>query len=82
MRDASAMRTTLNLDDDVLESAKMLAARERKPLGMVISGLLRRAVEPMAEAQMERNGIPLFPVSLEARAVTAEKIKEILDETP
>ena len=38
------MRTTINLDDDVLETAKMLAVRENKPLGKVISGLLRRAV--------------------------------------
>ncbi len=47
------MRTTINLDDDVLESAKMLAARERKPLGAVISGLLRRAVEPAAQTIRE-----------------------------
>lgn len=77
------MRTTLNLDDDVLEAAKMLAARERKPLGMVISGLLRRAVEPAAEAApRERNGIPLFPVSSRARAVTPEIVKELLEEMP
>lgn len=82
MRDVSRMRTTLNLDDDVLETAKMLAARERKPLGMVISGLLRQAVEPVAEASEERNGIPLFPVSQGARAVTPDIVKELLDETP
>ncbi|MDP3850613.1 MAG: hypothetical protein Q8Q59_08930 [Luteolibacter sp.] len=39
------MRTTLNLDADVLETAKALAARQRKPLGEVVSGLLRRTVE-------------------------------------
>jgi hypothetical protein len=82
MRDVMYMRTTVNLDDDVLETAKLLAARDRKPLGMVISSLLRRAVEPSAQVQKERNGIPLFPVSQGARAVTPEMIKEILDETP
>lgn len=81
MRDVSRMRTTLNLDDDMLETAKMLAARERKPLGTVISGLIRRAVEPAAQAAGERNGIPLFPVSQGARAVTPEIVKELLDET-
>jgi hypothetical protein len=75
------MRTTVNLDDDVLEMAKMLAARERKPLGMVISGLLRRAVEPAAQISGERNGIPLFPVSPGARAVKPEMVKELLEET-
>lgn len=76
------MRTTVNLDDDVLEAAKMMAARERKPLGMVISDLIRKAVEPAMEAPAERNGIPLFPVSSGARAVTSEVVKELLDESP
>ena len=76
------MRTTLNLDDDVLEAAKLLAASERKPLGTVISGLLRRTVEPAAKAPLERNGIPLFPVARGARAVTPSIVKELLDETP
>jgi hypothetical protein len=76
------MRTTLNLDDDVLETAKMLAARERKSLGAVISDLLRNAVEPPANPPRNRNGIPLFPVSRGARAVTPEIVKELLDETP
>jgi len=40
----SGMRTTLNLADDVLETAKMLAARQRRPLGEAISGLIRSAV--------------------------------------
>lgn len=80
MRDVSGMRTTLNLDDDVLEMAKMLAARERKPLGMVISGLIRRAVEPAVQVVVERNGIPLFPVSQGARVVTPEIVRELLDE--
>jgi hypothetical protein len=71
------MRTTFDLDDDVLEAAKMLAARERKPLGKLISGLLRRAVEPAAQAPVERNGMPLFPVTLGARAVSPEIIREL-----
>lgn len=77
-----AMRTTLNLDDDVLEAAKLLAASERKSLGSVISDLLRHAVEPPPSPPQERNGIPLFPVSKGARAVTPEIVKEILDESP
>ena len=78
----SRMRTTLNLDSDVLEAAKMLAAKERKPLGTVISDLLRRAVEPPPAPPLQRNGIPLFPVAQGARAVTPEIVKELLDETP
>ncbi|MCF7732408.1 MAG: hypothetical protein K9N23_12000 [Akkermansiaceae bacterium] len=72
----------MNLDNDVLEMARMLAAKERKPLGAVISAMLRHAVEPAPSPPRERNGIPLFPVSRGARAVTPEMVKELLDEVP
>lgn len=37
------MRTTLDIEDDVLIAAKEIARREKKPLGQVISDLARRA---------------------------------------
>lgn len=37
------MRTTLDIDDDILFAAKELARREKKSLGQVISDLARRA---------------------------------------
>jgi len=76
------MRTTLNLDDDVLATAKALASKERKSLGEIVSALIRRAVEPAPTERRERNGLPLFPVSPGARAVTPEIVAELLDETP
>lgn len=82
MRDVHIMRTTLNLDDDVLETAKALAAKQAKPLGEVVSALLRQAVEPRPQVLSERNGLPLFPVSQGARPVTSELVRELLDETP
>ena len=81
MRDDSLMRTTVNLDEDVLEMAKSLAAKERKPLGEVISALLRQSVVPAPSPKSERNGIPLFPVSPKGRSVTPEIVKALLDET-
>jgi hypothetical protein len=38
------MRTTLNIDDDVLQAAKELARRERKTAGRVLSELARRGM--------------------------------------
>lgn len=76
------MRTTLNLDDDVLATAKALATKERKSLGEVVSDLIRRAVEPVPGERGERNGIPLFSVSSGARPVTPEIVTELLDEMP
>jgi hypothetical protein len=38
------MRTTLDIDDDVLQAAKERARREKKTAGEVISELARRAL--------------------------------------
>lgn len=38
------MRTTLDIDDDVLSAAKELARRERSSAGAVLSQLARRAL--------------------------------------
>jgi hypothetical protein len=72
----------LNLDDDVLASAKAEAVRQQKPLGEVVSSLLRTSLEsPPQKTSVSRNGIPLFPVRKDARAVTPQMVKQLLDET-
>lgn len=38
------MRTTLNIDDDLLIAIKELARRESRSAGDVVSGLLRRSL--------------------------------------
>ncbi|MBU1187672.1 MAG: antitoxin [Gammaproteobacteria bacterium] len=38
------MRTTLNIDDEVLQAAKALARQQRKTTGEVLSELARRAI--------------------------------------
>jgi hypothetical protein len=54
------MRTTLDIDDDVLQSAKELAAATRKTTGQMVSELVRRALEPTRAGRV-RNGVPLLP---------------------
>lgn len=54
------MRTTLDIDEDVLQAAKELAAARRLTAGRVISDLARAALEP-ARAVRTRNGVPLLP---------------------
>ena len=60
MRDAQSVRTTLALDDDVLQAAKELAAARRMTAGQVVSDLVRQALAPARPARM-RNGVPLLP---------------------
>ena len=49
------MRTTLDIDDDVLQAAKELARRERKTAGRILSELARRG---LTEAQETRSKGP------------------------
>ena len=60
MRDDPIVRTTLDIDDDVLNAVKELAAARRTTAGQVISELARKALRPSGSARV-RNGVPLLP---------------------
>jgi hypothetical protein len=60
MRDDPAMRTTLDLDDDILQAAKEIADARRTTAGKVVSELVRKALE-RGTAPRTRNGVPLMP---------------------
>jgi hypothetical protein len=59
MRDDSKMRTTLDIDDDVLQAAKELADHRKTTAGKILSELARQALEPTGR-QAVRNGVPLL----------------------
>ena len=54
------MRTTLEVDDDVLHAAKEIAANRGTTAGSVLSELARKALHPEAAVRV-RNGVPLIP---------------------
>jgi Arc/MetJ family transcription regulator len=60
MRDGRLMRTTLDIDDDVLQAAKELGALHGKSAGQMVSELARRALSPSATHRL-RNGVPVLP---------------------
>jgi hypothetical protein len=60
MRNDMSMRTTLDIDDDVLQAAKEIAANRSTTAGRVLSELARRALEPRRSPRV-RNGVPLMP---------------------
>ena len=75
------MSTTLEIDDDVLAAAKLLAEREHGSVGAVISSLARQALARSAsEARTERNGIPLLPSEKVASPATLELVNQLRDE--
>jgi hypothetical protein len=53
------MRTTLELDDDLLASARQLAQEQGVTLGQLISALARQSLAARAP-QKVRNGVLLF----------------------
>lgn len=54
------MRTTLDIDPDVLLAAKELAELRGTTAGKVLSELARKALEPKTSKRV-RNGVPLLP---------------------
>jgi len=74
------MRTTLDIDEDVLESAKELAARRGTTAGRVLSELARSALMPRERSARTRNGVRLLQARKGARLVTPEMVKRLLDD--
>ncbi|MDE3155429.1 MAG: CopG family transcriptional regulator [Acidobacteriota bacterium] len=74
------MRTTLDIDDDVLQTAKELAALQRSSAGKVLSDLARQALRPSSTARV-RNGVPLLPRRRAGAArPTMKRVNELRDE--
>ena len=73
------MRTTLDLDDDVLAAAKALGAAHGRTAGEVISDLARRGLAAGRSRARLRNGVPLLP-SQPYRIVTPQMVEDALDE--
>lgn len=60
MRDDRAVRTTLDIDDDLLQAIKELAEVRGVTAGQALSALVRQALTP-ARSVRTRNGIPVLP---------------------
>lgn len=69
------MRTTLNLDDDLLRAARSLADERGESLSAVVSDLIRRGLTPNLEAGYDRS-FPVFAVREGAPPITPEMVDE------
>lgn len=76
----TGMRTTLDIDEDVLESAKELAASRGTTAGRVLSELARSALTPRSRSARKRNGVPILPKNRVTRLVTPEVVNRLRDE--
>lgn len=73
------MRTTLDIEPDLLQAAKEIAAREKTTAGAIISRFARKGMQPDSrDRKKRRNGVPVFPST--GHPVTLEHIRGIMDE--
>ena len=75
------MRTTLDIDEDVLLAAKAMARERRQSTGKVLSDLARQGFSKFTPGET-RNGIMLLPVRDPTAVVTMELVNELRDEYP
>jgi len=75
-----AMRTTIDIDDDVLQAARELARNRRKTMGQILSDLARQALAPSGRRAV-RNGVPLLPRRARGgRKPTMDLVNRLRDE--
>lgn len=73
------MRTTMNLDDDVLRAVKSIADARHVSLGRAVSDLIRKALASPPRIA-DRNGFPVFDVGPDAAPITLEDVQRDQDE--
>jgi hypothetical protein len=74
------MRTTIAIDDDVLEAARKLAAARDESLGRVVSDLMRQGLAFRRAPPVNSRGLPTFQVREDSPPLTLEDVKRDEDE--
>lgn len=74
------MRTTLQIDDDVLNAARSIARSEERSIGEVISTLARRGLAPGLQEGTTAGGFPVFTVSENAAPITPEMVRQAAED--
>ena len=73
------MRTTLNLDEDVLEDLKQYAERRSVALGKAASDLLRRGLSAPVQTRLV-NGFYTIVLPEDEPTITSERVKRLLED--
>jgi hypothetical protein len=75
------MRTTLDIDADVLQAVKELGGMHKKTAGQILSDLARKALAPAGQSRVRvRNGVPLLPTRPGAPIMTMADVNRLRDE--
>jgi len=79
------MRTTLDIDDDVLQAARELARRERKTAGRILSELARRGLTETNEISSKQSSaresfLGFRPFTRRGKIITDQMIDRLREE--
>jgi hypothetical protein len=74
------VRTTLDIDDELLLTIKEMARQRKTTAGSMVSSLLREALQPKSFKLAYRDGVPLLPRRENAPMVTSELVNRLRDE--
>ena len=75
------MRTTLDIDDDILEMAKSIARERNLSVGAVLSEFARRGLQRATALRREREGSPVFDISDDGTPLAFDRVKRYENET-
>jgi antitoxin component of RelBE/YafQ-DinJ toxin-antitoxin module len=70
------MRITLEIDDDVPQAARAIAAADGITTGKALSILARRGLAPNLSNVRLRNGVPLLPRTPGGRPLTMRDVND------
>ena len=71
------MRTTLDIDGELLLTVKEIAHQRKTTAGSVVSSLLRESLQPKSFELEYRNGVPVLPRRPHGPAVTMELVNRL-----
>lgn len=74
------MRTTVSIDDDIIETARYLAKQNQCTIGRIISDLARKGLQE-AQAYKLKDSFPVFTVSENSTVITPEDVRKLEDES-
>ena len=72
------MRTTLEIDDDVLAAARELAHSRGRSIGAIVSALARAGLRPTSVEIVD--GLPVIKAHEGAALITSEMVRRALDD--
>jgi hypothetical protein len=75
------MRTTLTLEDDAFDTAQRFARARSLKLSQAVSELIRLGSAQRLPIR-QRNGVWVFELPPDTPPVSAERVRELLDENP